>query len=245
MPLARSPREGSRVAARASTSMPAVGSSRMASSGRPTRARASPTRCRSPPDSTPIACPRGRAGQPDEAEQLVDVRAARRGTGRGGRRPRGRSSGDRSRRRPGASGRPAPGGPVRPGAGSMPRTRTVAAVRPSVALEDLDRGRLAGAVRPEQREHLAGRDVEREPAQDGPAVVAPCGGRRPRPRLRHRRRPSSAAPPPRRPRGPSPAARDHPELPLEIGVEDLADLDRAEDSLAIDEVALRAGRATW
>ncbi len=40
-----------RVAARASGSIPAVGSSRIRTSGRPTSARASPSRCRSPPDS--------------------------------------------------------------------------------------------------------------------------------------------------------------------------------------------------
>ena len=36
----------------------------------------------------------------------------------------------------------------------------LAAVRAAVALEDLDRRRLAGAVRPEQREDLAARDAQ-------------------------------------------------------------------------------------
>ena len=42
----------------------------------------------------------------------------------------------------------------------------VSAVPPPVALEDLDRGRLAGAVGAEEREDLAGLDGEGEPVQD-------------------------------------------------------------------------------
>ena len=50
-PRRAGPRRSARVAARPSGSMPAVGSSRMTTSGRPTSARASPSRWRSPPDS--------------------------------------------------------------------------------------------------------------------------------------------------------------------------------------------------
>ena len=53
-----------------------------------------------------------------------------------------------------------------PRSGSSPSTRHVPAVAPAVALEDLDRRRLAGTVRPEEREDLAGLDGEGEPVQD-------------------------------------------------------------------------------
>ena len=45
-------------------------------------------------------------------------------------------------------------------AGSTPRTLTSPALRVAVALEDLDRGRLPGAVRPEEGEDLARGDLE-------------------------------------------------------------------------------------
>ena len=47
----------------------------------------------------------------------------------------------------------------------------VAGVALAVALEDLDRRRLAGAVRAEQAEDLAGRDLEVDPAHRLDAVV--------------------------------------------------------------------------
>ncbi len=46
------------------------------------------------------------------------------------------------------------------------------AVRDAQALEDLDRRRLAGAVRPEQAEHLAGGDVEVDPVDGEDLAVA-------------------------------------------------------------------------
>ena len=46
-----------------------------------------------------------------------------------------------------------------------------AAIGPPVALDDLDRGRLARSVRPDQCEDLAGVDPERHAAQDRPAGV--------------------------------------------------------------------------
>ena len=45
-------------------------------------------------------------------------------------------------------------------AGSKPRTSTSPASALAVALEDLDQGGLAGAVGPEQGEHLAAADGE-------------------------------------------------------------------------------------
>ena len=57
-----------------------------------------------------------------------------------------------------------------PVATSTPRTVRLAAVGRSQALEDLDRRRLAGAVRAEQAEDLAGRDVEVDPV-DRPDVA--------------------------------------------------------------------------
>ena len=47
----------------------------------------------------------------------------------------------------------------------------LAAVAPAVALEDLHRRRLAGTVRAEQREHLARRDVQVDPVDDGARAV--------------------------------------------------------------------------
>ena len=49
-------------------------------------------------------------------------------------------------------------------AGSWPSTRDLAGAARAVALEDLDGGRLAGAVRAEQPEDLAALDLEDEPA---------------------------------------------------------------------------------
>ena len=48
----------------------------------------------------------------------------------------------------------------------------LAGVGSAVALEDLDRGGLARAVRAEQAEHLAGRDRERDPVDRGRGAVA-------------------------------------------------------------------------
>ena len=63
----------------------------------------------------------------------------------------------------------APG--VRRARGILAEHRHVAGVALAVALEDLDRGRLAGAVRAEQAEHLAGGDREGDAADgSGPAA---------------------------------------------------------------------------
>ena len=48
----------------------------------------------------------------------------------------------------------------------------VAAIRPAVALDDLDGRRLAGPIGAEEGEDLAAADLEGEPAKDCPTVVA-------------------------------------------------------------------------
>ena len=48
----------------------------------------------------------------------------------------------------------------------------LAAIRPAVALEDLDGRRLARSVRPQEREDLATADAEGHIGQDPPPVVA-------------------------------------------------------------------------
>ena len=113
----------SQVACRACGSRPAVGSSRKTSSGRPTTAMASASRCCWPPDSRRYACVRraarpepldqraagragGRAVRGDEAQHLVGAgaRVARRRTA-ASRRSAARS---RARRRPGRGRAPGP-----------------------------------------------------------------------------------------------------------------------------------------
>ena len=101
-----------------------------------------------------------------------------------------------------------------------------------VALDDLDRRRLAGAVRPEQREDLAGPTRNEIPSHDRPAAVA-LAEAVDLDRRRASGRATAAG------RHPPPAIRRV--LPLEVGVGQLADLDRAEDPVAVDEVALRPG----
>ena len=69
--------------------------------------------------------------------------------------------------------------PRSPCAGSCPSTRDLAAVAAAVALEDLDRRGLAGAVRPEQREHLAARARRGRARRRRPAPGTSCAGRTP------------------------------------------------------------------
>ena len=56
--------------------------------------------------------------------------------------------------------------------GSRPRTETRPELGQAVALDDLDGRRLAGAVRPEQAEHLAGLDREADAAHRADVAVA-------------------------------------------------------------------------
>ena len=59
-----------------------------------------------------------------------------------------------------------------PVAGSTPRTRAVPPSAAPVALDDLDRGRLARAVRSEQRDEFPAADRQRDAVEDGPRPVA-------------------------------------------------------------------------
>ena len=125
----------------------------------------------------PRACARARRASPSgrRARSPRPGRAASRSSRR-------RRAGSRARS---ASGRATTTGastPIRsrhagpPAAGRSPSTSTRAAVALAVALEDLDRRRLAGAVRAEQAEHLAGLDREVDPAQRLEVAVASCAG---------------------------------------------------------------------
>ena len=67
--------------------------------------------------------------------------------------------------------------PTRDRRAGPPRRRVLAedadapAVAAPVALDDLDGRRLAGAVRTEHRDELAGRDRERDAVEDRPAAI--------------------------------------------------------------------------
>ena len=170
-PSSRSRPRIARVAARPSTSMPAVGSSSATSSGRPTSASASPRRCRSPPDMrryrVRAACP----SSPTSVKQLV--RRARVAV------ERAVEPQHLARRHPrvdpaaALEHQPDPRPVVPRGRRRIgPEDADRSAIGSPVALEDLDRRRLAGAVRPEERERLAAGDPERDAVDDRPAAVA-------------------------------------------------------------------------
>ena len=122
-PSARSFRMSSQVARRACGSMPAVGSSRKTSSGRPTSASASDSRCCCPPDSRLTAVP-ATSAQADECRAGRRGRAVRRRRRRTGAAVRGPWRRCSRRRRPAAS-RPTRGRSAAVvAAGSRPSTRT-------------------------------------------------------------------------------------------------------------------------
>ena len=113
---------------------------------------------------------RGGLAQPDQVEQLVGV--ARRGMEAGVQAEDLAGPGLRID----AAGleHEADAGPQR---GPVPcrvqaQDPNLAAVGAPVALEDLHGRRLAGPVRPEEGKALAAADLEREPGDDGPPVVA-------------------------------------------------------------------------
>ena len=82
---------------------------------------------------------------------------------------------------------PLPPAPGRPAGVDTQHPHLAGGAR-AVALEDLDRGRLAGAVGAEEAEHLAGGDVEARRLARRPAGRRSCAGRAPRWRLAHRGR---------------------------------------------------------
>ena len=166
--------------------MATVGSSRNTRSGSPAIANANRTRCDSPPERVSTR----RAGEAGRGRPARGSRRAARATDRApardrpARRPARRAAGSRT----GASRRRGPTGP-RP-AGAAPSVRASPAVGSSRPSMIADGGRLAGAVRPEQGDGLAGGDrepdvVEREglaePARDavegdGAVAVGRSGG---------------------------------------------------------------------
>ena len=161
LPSSRSERIVSQALRRAAGSKPVVGSSRKISSGSPTSASARSSRRSWPPGE------RARhrvllALEAGERDHLVDVTGVRIHRSRSARAPRGRGCGGTGRCS-GARSRPARAALAAAGPGSNPSTLTSPAARCAVALEDLDRRRLAGAVGTEQPEHLAAPDVEVDP----------------------------------------------------------------------------------
>ena len=204
-----------------------------ATSGRPTRASASPSRCRSPPDSRRYACPR-HAAEADQVEQLVGV--ARVGVeaavlDEGLARLGARIDAAALEHQPD----PRPQGPAA-ARRIVAEDPDRAAVGAPVALDDLDRRRLAGAVRAEEGDELAGARPSARRRRGRSGRRSAWSGRRRRWRGRGRPRPAS------RPSRADPRSRrDQGVLALEVGVGQLADLDRAEDPGAVDEVGLRPG----
>ena len=125
--------------------------------GRSARTRATAAAPARPRAGAPACATVSRS--PTASSSSLGVDAGRRSTRRRGAAARAASGPDRGRllaasRRCAAAARP----PSR--TGSSPSTRDAARVGRAVALEDLDRRRLARAVRAEQAEHLARRDVE-------------------------------------------------------------------------------------
>ena len=180
LPSERRLRIVSQAVRRAPGSKPVVGSSRKISSGSPTSARPRSRRRFWPPESVRHARV-GLVGETDDLDHLVDVARAARSS---------------RRRRPGSRAPSGSGRATTTGARRRPAraTRVPAALRVDaehldgagvalpVALEDLDRRRLAGAVRAEQAEHLAGLDREVDAAERLVGAVALAQARALRPR---------------------------------------------------------------
>ena len=166
-PSLRSDAMTERVSRRAAGSNPAVGSSRINTSGSPTRASASDRRCRSPPDRrrtrVPATSPRPTCSMSSSAG------AHRRGRLRTGARDRVASPSAPARRRPEhqPDARGTPGRRV-----ADPRRRPAPCPRPPRdTLDDLDQRRLAGSVRPDECNDLAGPHCEVHAIEDpAPAV---------------------------------------------------------------------------
>src|SRR5262249_11306831 len=108
--------------------------------------------------------------EPDDLDDLIHVARPLVVPGQGAQRlPRRQVRVDRRRLRPGAEPlAPRLPGSLRVGAEHL----DVAGAAVAIALEDLDRRRLAGAVRTEQAEDLSGPDLEVDPAQCLDAAVA-------------------------------------------------------------------------
>ena len=163
MPSERRLRIVSQAVRRAPGSKPVVGSSRKISSGSPTSASPRSSRRFWPPESVRTRASRllgrGRRSRSPRRRRAAARSSRRTRAGSRARSGSGRATTTAARRRPARATR------GRRAAGSTPSTSTVAGVALAVALEDLDRRRLAGAVRAEQAEHLARLDLEVDPAQ--------------------------------------------------------------------------------
>ena len=231
-PSSRSPAMSSRVVRRASGSMPAVGSSRMRTSGSPTRARARASRWRSPPERRRArvrATARGRPGR--EARR---GRGRHRGTERTGEaRPVGVARGSRPPPWSISPSRALRAGPPR--CGSSPRTRTVppsAGRYPSristVVVLPAPFGPRSATSSPRATDRVSPLRIVREPYRFTTWSRRSRAGNASRVGCRH-----GAA----EVGGPAIFARRH----VEVGGGELADLDPAQDALAIDEVGLRPG----
>ncbi len=143
---------------RAAGSNPVVGSSRNSSSGRPRMPSATSSRRRWPPESSRVRWV-GAVREADRGDDLVRVARRRVVAGEVPRPSRRTVSSERSvtdcstmptrARHCGVA-----------SAGSTPEHADLAGVAAAVALQDLHRRGLAGAVGPEQREHLAAGDLE-------------------------------------------------------------------------------------
>ena len=169
VPSADSARISSHDARRAAGSSPVVGSSRNSSSGCPMMPSARSTRRRCPPESFSM---RWSTKAPRPTSSTHSSERARAGVARRVHRQHladGEDPLDPRRLQHDADAvveRPV--GPARVDA----EHRDLAGGGVPVALEDLDRRRLAGPVLAEQAVHLAGTDVERQPVDGGDLGVA-------------------------------------------------------------------------
>ena len=160
-PSCRRAATSSQVARRACGSRPAVGSSRNTSSGRPTTAIASESRCCWPPDSRRYAV-RPADPSPRRSTRAADVERVRVQRGHVPQHLLGLDAGvDPALLEHHAD--PWPQG-ARVAARVEAEHPDAARVGPAVALAGLDGRGLARAVRPEDRGDRAGLDGEREPA---------------------------------------------------------------------------------
>ena len=160
-------------------STPAVGSSRNATSGRPTRASASDSRCCSPPDSwRQVRAVGGRSARP--ARAAPPGSAGRRRRRRTAAAPR--AAGCRGTRRPPAASRRSAGDqPAWSASGSRPRTRTAPDVGPPVALEASRSVEVLPApLGPSTRVTSPASAVKREPSTARDVAVADGEVARPR-----------------------------------------------------------------
>ena len=160
-PSERSERIISHAARRAAGSKPVVGSSRKMSSGSPTSATPRSRRRFWPPESV-LTRAFAFSVEPDERDDLVDVARVRVVAGEHGvRLADGEVRPELGRLEDDADPLPEVGaGPL----GIVSEHAHLAAVALAVALEDLDRRRLAGAVRAEEAEDFARLDREVDPA---------------------------------------------------------------------------------